>query len=150
MDKKILYIDMDGVLVNFKSAVDKLDEETKKQYEPRFYEVPGLFLKMEPMEGAVEAFHQLSEVYDTYILSTAPWSNPSAWTDKLIWVKEHLGDESAAHKRLILTHHKNLNRGDILIDDNDKKCGIDKFQGEHIHFGQERFPDWKSVLDYLL
>ncbi len=24
-----------------------------------------------------------------------------------------------------------------------------EFQGEHIHFGTERFPDWKSVLEYL-
>jgi hypothetical protein len=28
--------------------------------------------------------------------------------------------------------------------------GAGEFKGEHIHFGQEKFPDWKSVLEYLL
>ena len=30
--KKILYIDMDGVLVNFQSGIDKLTEEEKTEY----------------------------------------------------------------------------------------------------------------------
>ena len=50
---------------------------------------------------------------------------------------------------MILSHHKNMNRGDYLIDDRTKH-GVDKFQGEHIHFGSEKFPNWKSVLKYLL
>ena len=72
--------------------------------------------------------------------------HPSALTDKLNWVKKYLGD--AAYKRLILTHNKHLNIGDYLIDDR-KKNGAGEFTGEHIHFGTEKFPDWKSVLDYL-
>lgn len=46
---------------------------------------------MLPMADAVEAFQRLSEQYDTYILSTSPWENPSAWSDKLEWVKKYLG-----------------------------------------------------------
>jgi len=65
----------------------------------------------------------------------------------LNWVKKYIG--APAHKRLILSHHKNLNAGDYLIDDR-LKNGADKFMGEHIHFGTERFPDWKSVREYLL
>ena len=38
--------------------------------------------------------------------------------------------------------------GDYLIDDQIAN-GVDKFKGEPIHFGQERFPDWKSVCAYL-
>ncbi len=145
--KKILYIDMDNVLVDFPSAFPKLSVEIKKEYEDRLDEVPSIFSLMEPMPGAVEAFKQLSEKYDSYILSTAPWENPSAWTDKLLWVKKYLG--SNAHKRLILSHHKNLNAGDYLIDDR-LKNGADKFEGEHLHFGQSKFLDWASVLDYLI
>jgi len=89
----------------------------------------------------------LSAKYDTYILSTAPWENHRAWSDKLIWVKKHLGEP--AYKRLILSHHKNLNAGDYLIDDR-LKNGADRFAGEHIHFKTDEFPDWKSVCDYLL
>jgi len=36
-----------------------------------------------------------------------------------------------------------------LIDDRTVN-GAGEFQGVHIHFGQEKFPNWKSVLDYLL
>ena len=102
---------------------------------------------MDPVPGAVESFVALGERFDTYVLSTSPWENPSAWSDKLLWVKEHLGDH--AYKRLILTHHKNLNIGDYLIDDR-KKNGADCFPGEHILFGCARFPDWQSVMEYLL
>ena len=84
--------------------------------------------------------------YDTYILSTAPWENPSAWSDKLLWVKKNLGN--AAYKRLILSHHKNLNAGKFLIDDRTKN-GAGEFGGEHIHFGTDKFPDWKTVVHYL-
>ena len=119
MDKKpILYIDMDNVLVDFKTGIARLTEEEKIKYEGRYDETPDIFSKMLPMEGAVESFKLLSEKYDTYILSTSPWENPSAWSDKLKWVKKYLG--SNAYKRLILTYHKNLNKGDFLIDDRTK------------------------------
>ena len=49
---------------------------------------------------------------------------------------------------LILSHNKNLNRGHYLIDDRDKN-GAKEFEGEHIHFGTEKFPDWQSVMKYL-
>jgi hypothetical protein len=65
-------------------------------------------------------------------------------------VKEHLGsiEGNPAYKRLILTHHKNLNKGDFIIDDRIHR-GVDKFEGKHIHFGTAEFPDWKSVVEYL-
>jgi 5'(3')-deoxyribonucleotidase len=144
--KKILYIDMDNVLVDFPSAFKKLPKETLEHYEDNRDEIPGIFSLMEPMEGAVEAFEELADLFDTYILSTAPWENPSAWSDKLLWVKKHLGDK--AYKRLILSHHKNLNDGHFLIDDR-LKNGVEGFRGEHIHFGTEAFPDWESVVRYL-
>ena len=70
--KKRLYFDMDNVLVDFQSGLDKIDEKTKQEYEGRFDEIPGIFGLMEPMDGAVEAVHKLSEKYDVFILSTAP------------------------------------------------------------------------------
>ncbi|MCJ7468416.1 MAG: hypothetical protein MUO53_17185 [Maribacter sp.] len=146
MSKKILYVDMDNVLVDFPAAIEKLDVETLARYENRLDEVPGLFAKMPPMEGAIESYAQLSEWFDTYILSTAPWENQSAWSDKLNWVKAYLG--VPAYKRLILSHHKHLNYGDYLIDDR-LKNGAEHFTGELIHFKTERFPDWPAVMDYL-
>ena len=145
--KKILYFDMDNVLVDFKSGIKREDAGTLKEYEGRLDEVPGIFSLMDPMPGAVEAFETLSQLYDVYILSTSPWLNPSAWSDKLLWVQKYLGD--AAYKRLILSHHKNLNKGDFLIDDR-RKNGAAEFEGELIEFGSDRFPNWESVVKYLV
>src|SRR5664279_2371034 len=107
--KKILYIDMDNVLVDFPSALPQLPKGTIAAFEDRLDEVPGIFALMAPVDRAIESYLVLAEQFDTYILSTAPWENPSAWSDKLNWVKKHLG--TPAYKRLILSHHKNLSAG---------------------------------------
>lgn len=146
MSKKILYVDMDNVLVNFPAGIAQLDDATLKKYHGNYDEVPGIFNLMPPVEKAIESYAQLSEWFDTYILSTAPWENQSAWSDKLKWVKEYLGDH--AYKRLILSHNKQLNYGDYLIDDRPNN-GAENFQGEWIHFDTELFPDWPAVMDYL-
>ena len=144
--QKILYIDMDNVLVDFPSARGRLEAGVWEQYEGNQDEIPDVFSLMDPMPGAIAAYEQLSEMFDTYVLSTAPWGNHTAWSDKLLWIKKHLGTH--AYKRLILTHHKNLNQGDYLVDDRTKN-GADRFAGEHIHFGTEKFPDWAAVTEYL-
>ena len=138
---------MDNVLVDFRSGIAQLDENIVREFDGRLDDVPGIFALMEPVEDAVESFRTLSQHFDTYVLSTSPWENPTAWSDKLEWVKKHLG--AYGYKRLILTHHKNLNIGDYLIDDRTKN-GADQFKGEHIHFGSERFPNWRVIVKYLL
>lgn len=147
ISKPILYIDMDNVLVDFQSGINKLSEYEKREYEGRYDEVPDIFARMSPYEGAINAYHHLARFYDVYILSTAPWNNPSAWSDKLIWVRKWLGTDG--YKRLILSHHKNLNKGDFLIDDR-LKNGAENFSGELILFGSEQYPNWDSVFDYLI
>ena len=89
--KKILYIDMDNVLVDFKSGIKRLTKAERKLFKDRFDEVPGIFHRMEPIKNAVQSFKTLAKRFDVYILSTAPWENHTAWSDKLLWVKLHLG-----------------------------------------------------------
>ena len=142
--KKIVYFDMDNVLVDLGKKINQsyshLDDPTD--------EVEDMFLDVDPMPGAVEAFKLISESdrFEAYILSTAPWNNPASWTHKRLWVEKHLGDN--AHKRLILSHNKQLCTGDYLIDDRTKN-GAGEFTGEHIHFGQGSFKTWEDVLNYL-
>jgi len=145
--QKILYVDMDGVLVDFNSGIELLSPSDKIKFKGNYDKCPGIFSLMLPMEGAIEAFKKLSIKYDTYILSTSPWDNPTAGSDKLLWVKKYLG--KVAYKRLILSHHKNLNAGDYLIDDRTAN-GAGMFKGEHIHFKTDRFKNWDDILNYLL
>jgi FMN phosphatase YigB (HAD superfamily) len=144
---KTVYVDMDNVLVDFHSAFPRVEPEVLKQYEEDKDHIPGLFALMDPMDGAIEAFKKLTQHFDTYILSTAPWKNDSAWSHKAEWVKKHLG--VVAYKRLIITHHKNLNKGDYLIDDRTKN-GAGLFEGEHILFGGDQFKTWDDVIPYLI
>lgn len=150
MKKKILYIDMDNVLVDFTSAFPKIDKETLEEFKDDKDEIPGIFSLMKPMSGAIESVTFLSKYFDIHVLSTAPWLNPSAWTDKLLWIQKYFGkdEDSILYKRLILSHHKGLNFGDYLIDDRIKN-GVENFKGEHIHFGQGEFKTWSEVVEYL-
>lgn len=150
---KRIFFDMDNVLVDFHSGLDQVSEEVKAKYaddgtgKPHYDDIPGLFGLMKPMPGAIEAARELEKHYEVYILSTAPWNNPSAWADKVAWVTKYLDD--VFHKKLFLSHRKDLCKGDYLIDDRGDH-GANVFDGEWIEFGSSLFPDWKSVLNYLL
>ena len=148
--KKIIYFDMDGVLVDLHKKIQEYPADAIKRAEELDLvdQMPGLFLDPPPISGAVDAFNKFvnSSKYDVYILSTAPWENPMAWMHKRLWVDKYLGD--GAWKRLILSHNKHLNMGDYLVDDRTKN-GAGEFTGELIQFGSDKFPDWSSVLDYL-
>ena len=141
--KKILYIDMDGVLCDFDGAVNA--HPLRNKYKNRKDCIPGIFKDLKPLPGAIEAFEYLWDVFDVYILSTPPWRNPDGWIHKKEWVEKHI---PKAKRRLILTHHKNLNKGDYLIDDTHYR-GQAEFGGQWIHFNTPDFPNWVSVLSYL-
>lgn len=156
MKKRKIFVDMDGVLVNFQSGIEKLDEATKRKYaddgkgEAHYDDVTGIFSLMEPLDGALKGVRALqAKGYDLYILSTAPWGNPSAWSDKVAWVTKHLDD--VFHKKMIITHCKGLlaTQEDAYLIDDRTGHGASDFGERHIHFGTERFPDWVSVVKYF-
>ncbi len=148
-DKKILYFDMDGVLVDFKSGLRKLGLPEDDGFPGD--EIQGIFDLMDPMPGALEAVATLAPLYDVFILSTSPWSNPGALPGKLAWIKRHFGDgvENPFYKKVVFSHRKDLNVGDYLVDDRPTMRGADRFRGELIHFGGAKFPDWGAVVKYL-
>ena len=110
--------------------------------------IPYIFRNLKPIDGALDAVKFLlqSDSYEVYFLSTAPWNNPSAWTDKRLWLEDQFGD--SINRKLILTHRKDLLKGDILIDDRPNN-GAKDFEGTWIQFGTEEFPDWRSILKHL-
>ena len=155
--KKIIYVDMDGVLVDLGSQIrnwfDKFPH-LKEKYNECPDHIPGIFRNPNPIDGSIESIHKLhnSGKYDLFIATTAPWGNPYAATDKRFWIEQWFG--RLFHKRLIITSRKDLLVGDYLIDDRVKN-GAGEFgsivnRGQHIHFGSEKFPNWKSVTDFLL
>ena len=146
--KKIVYFDLDNTLVNFQSAIDELPLQVKESYNGELDNVPGIFSKMKPIDEMVQLFNQMAddERYDVYILSTSPWDNPTAASEKVEWVKKYL--PLYGYKRLILSHHKHLNIGDYLIDDRTAN-GAGKFGGELIQYGTEKFPTAESIKTYL-
>lgn len=148
--KPIVYIDMDGTLVDFEGFFSAPIDFTTT--EPDLH--PTVFQDALPMQGAIESVHLLAEHYELFILSTSPWDNPLAASQKIAWIKKHFGDQpdSVFYKKVILSHKKFLNTGDYLIDDRLHPG----FSGEHLHFGigsdgtPHAFPDWISVREYLL
>jgi len=147
---KRIFIDLDGVIADFDKGRELHPLAKVTPYRGRPDKLPGLFENLEPIEGAISSVNSLLKKpdFDIYFLSTAPWDNPDAWTHKRLWIAKHF-EEKLIRKRLILCHHKNFLIGDYLIDDR-KFNGAENFDGEWLHFGSDKFPNWKSVLKYLL
>ena len=144
---KRIYIDMDNVIVDYDTAMHNVSFFERILYKNRLDEIPGIYARMRPIDGAIESVRELSKKYDIYILSSPQWNNTSAWSDKVTWIKKHLSD--VCYKRVILTHNKSLCKGDYIIDDRSANGTCD-FEGEWLHYGSNTYPDWSSILKYLL
>jgi 5'(3')-deoxyribonucleotidase len=140
MKRKIVYVDLDDVMCNFTKSYNE------KKSEEYFYpqSIYGFFRNLEPIEDAINSYKILEHYYDVYILTAPSVYNPLCYTEKRDWVEKHLGFETC--RKLIISPNKGLLKGDYLIDDN-IHIG---FKGEHIHFGNEKFPNWKAVLKHLI
>tara|TARA_R110000851_G_scaffold47424_2_gene115164 strand:- start:15162 stop:15611 length:450 start_codon:yes stop_codon:yes gene_type:complete len=145
--KKILYIDMDGVMCDFygayKIAINKnpLNAFPQSEY--------GFFTNLKPIEDAIWAIKQLmeSDEFEVYVLTAPSIMNPLCYTEKRMWIENHFGMDLV--KNMVISPHKGLSKGDYLIDDNKSGNGQNLFEGELIHFGSDEFGGWKEVLIYL-
>jgi|TARA_B110000008_G_scaffold214703_1_gene213873 5'-nucleotidase len=139
MKKKIIYIDMDGVIANFAKAAKEggWEHRPDKHVDYRNLEV---------MPGANEALMKLNEDFDIFIASTPPWARPDMWGAKREWLEQHF---PWLTRKLILTHRKDLLIGDILIDDS-RWRGQPDFQGDWLWFGtSQRCLDWPSTIELI-
>ena len=141
----VVYIDMDGVLCDFEGAITRDNEVYPDIAYPQSLE--GFYRGLEPIKGAVQAMGALlkAECIEPYILTAPSVYNPLSYTEKRLWVEDHLDFEWV--ERLIISPDKSLLIGDILIDDHIKGRGQDRFKGKFIHFGSSSFPNWASVID---
>ena len=136
---------MDGVLADFITPFQKEIEKNPKQPYP--HSQYGFFMNLEPIKDSIEYFKKLEEHFDMWILTRPSVQNPLCYTEKALWVKEKLGID--IQYKTIMCCDKSLLKGDFLIDDT-LEYGQTEFEGELIHFGSEKFPDWKTVFNYLI
>ena len=130
---------MDGVIADF----DKAAQEQGNGKRPDLYVD---FRNLELMPGAQKALVKLNDDFDIYIASTPSWSRPEVWAHKRQWIEEHF---PWLKRKLILTHHKNLLLGDVLIDDS-RWRGQPDFKGQWLWFGTaQRAKDWPTTLEYI-
>jgi 5'(3')-deoxyribonucleotidase len=156
--KKILSIDMDGVVADFDGKIKELcpgleTSDEYPDYEARSLKVdslvsenPNMFYDLKPIFESIEFVKDLMRYYDVYFLSTPMWDIPESFSGKRVWLEKHFGE--AAKKRLILTHRKDLAIGDFLVDDR-LKNGSENFKGKMIHFGSESYPNWRETYNFL-
>jgi 5'-nucleotidase len=139
---KILHLDMDDTLCHFKKAqMAAIAKEPHILYPQSQY---GFFSNLEPIEGAIEYMHMLTEFYNVHILTRPSVMNPLCYTEKRVWVERYLGFEFC--EKLIISPNKALIKGDYLVDD----VVWAGFEGKQIVFGSEMFPNWKAVYEHLV
>ncbi|WP_444931634.1 5' nucleotidase, NT5C type [Microbulbifer sp. SSSA002] len=140
----IVYIDMDDVLCDFSGASKReLERNPSIKFPQSQY---GFFANLSPLIGAVNAL-LASEQYEPYILTAPSVKNPLCYTEKRVWVGNHLGMEMV--NRLIISPNKSLLKGEFLIDDNITGRCQSEFEGELLHFGSNKYPDWNAVRAYF-
>jgi 5'(3')-deoxyribonucleotidase len=147
MKKLTIYVDMDGVLADFQTAYDESKQICKDLDLTEIDPADQVrFDELKPMKDAVESFLWLSYNFEAFIATTSPWDNPLALMQKRVWAENVLGE--VVKKKVITTHRKDLLIGDYLIDDREAN-GAKNFPGTLIRFGSEKYPDWKSVINYF-
>lgn len=145
--KKIIYVDMDDVLCDFKSAHEKAVLLNPKIAFPQSQY--GFFRNLTPIEDGIEIVKKLnaSEYFMVYILTAPSIRNPLCYIEKRLWIEDHFGFDMV--DRLIISPNKGLSKGDYLIDDNKSGKGQERFEGVLLHFGSDDFKNWKQIFNYF-
>lgn len=144
MKKTTYYVDMDDTLCDFagQAQIDIMLNPSIRYPQATY----GFFTKLKPLPDAIESMHELVAMgHDVWILTRPSVLNPMCYTEKRVWVENHLGLDFC--HRLILCPDKARvgSEGDILIDD----MVWDYFKGEQIIFGSPEFKNWKSIMEYI-
>ena len=145
--KKIIYIDIDDTLADFKGAVEKAKLVNPAMPFPQAEY--GFYSNLIPLNGAIEAVKWFvnSDTFIPYLLTAPSVLNPMSYTEKRIWVEKHLGMDMV--QRLIICSDKSLLKGTYLIDDKIEGHGQDEFEGTVLQYGSEMFPNWGAIVEVL-
>lgn len=118
---------MDDTLCDFTGAFNAAIEAVPSQKFPQAQ--MDFFRKLKPLSSAIFAMHTLAKEYDVWIATRPSYLNPLCYTEKRLWVQDHLGIDWC--ERLIIIPDKGLLKGDWLIDDKEWPG----FEGNQLLFG---------------
>jgi len=154
-NKKIILVDMDGVLADLEGAFLTqyrakfpqhffLPVEKRRQFYIHneypeelsedirsIYGAPGFFQHLPMIEGAKEGVLEMQDLgHEVFICTSIPNRYKNSVTEKYLWVAKNFGHEMT--KKIIMTKDKTLVHGDILIDDKPLLKGVIVPSWEHI------------------
>lgn len=141
-EKEIVYVDMDDTICEYTKARFEALRNIPTQAFPQAQF--DFFRKLEPIPGAIEALNILNTKYDVWILTRPSVPNPWCYTEKRLWIEDHMGLDWC-HK-LILCPDKALMIGNYLIDD----VLWSGFRGTQILFNKDGSNNWDFVTEYLM
>ncbi len=131
MMKKLLYLDMDGVLADFEGGFAKRANIAHNSVsDEAMWEIinawPDFFRQLPVMDGAKNFFAHVEEL-QPIILTACPRSNYKAVADqKREWIREHISTEilicpvmGGVNKPLFMNAP-----GDVLVDDHERNCRV--------------------------
>jgi len=148
-----IFVDMDNVLTQFnkqmitylrRTNLELIQEKVEKTWEiAEWFEgdknrikksyayimssVPGFWAGMEIMPGAKEVMDHMMKYHEVYIATAAFWGD-TCIPEKVRWIRNHLRKFDL--NNLIFTQHKELLKGDVIIDDKPKTLTM--FEGGKI------------------
>lgn len=111
----------------------------------------GFYESLEPLPGAVEAYHEMRAEGHEVVIASSPWyTNPTCMDDKARSVLKHFGQD--ALDNMVLTKKKHRLILDVLFDDKPEIEKADKamwaqvlVDGPHNrHSSLLRLTDWKD------
>lgn len=144
--KRIVYLDLDGVLADFDAGIGWKFEE-RKDDPPEMFRL-GFFRQLAPVPGARVFVNEILSFsgLDVYIASKPSTKNIHSVTEKYEWVREHFPE---LFKKIFLVCDKSHLIGHYLIDDDIDRWGK-IFPGTFLYFNPaDRDGSWARILDYL-
>jgi len=131
-----IYVDMDGVAVDFERSMSEFMLTAKE-----LKVIPGAYRNMKPIPGAIDGINKLLDMgIFVMMLTKIPSENPYSASEKIFWLYEHL---PRMKDYIIISPDKGCvgTERDFLLDDHPEWANAHNFAGTVIKFGGEKIND---------
>jgi len=180
MHKKIIYVDVDGVMsdtltgiIDGYNRIMGTNRRPEEVYRWHFYRCfghteeegfeiltkifskKGFWLNLEPKPDAAEVLRLLNEKYQVYIC-TAPFPCKNCIPEKIQWLNKYF--PFITNEQMIFITAKGLLKGDYMIDD--RPSSLRSFSGTGMLFKthanryynafERTFENWNQIKDFLI